>query len=180
MPFCLIQSKKHMQGFSLIEVIVSVFILAVGVLGIASMQTASIKMNQGAFHQSQANILINDIFDRMRANRDAFLAGDYDDANTANDVPAAQACITSAAGCTSSQLALQDIREITAYLRDISNQGNSFAALIPDGNARVVRDTDTNTATVTVTWKQDVWSQNNEGVAVKSISNETLSMSVRI
>lgn len=58
------------SGFGLIEVLVSVLILAIGLLGLAGLQTQSLKFNNDAFFRSQATLLAMDLADRMRANRD--------------------------------------------------------------------------------------------------------------
>jgi len=54
-------------GASLIEVLVSVFILAFGILGIAAMQAGALRNNQGALEQSAAVFLTHSILDAMRA-----------------------------------------------------------------------------------------------------------------
>jgi type IV pilus assembly protein PilV len=173
--------NNYRNGFSLIEILVSVFILAVGLLGVASMQIVSMKMNQGAYHQSQANILANNIFDRIRLNRDGFLAGEYDGFDTTVDQgdgpPEAQACITSSAGCTSSQLALNDVYEITSHLSDIENLGTNFVAFIPDGRATIARNT--STAVVTISWEQNEWSRV-DGSVVNDTVTQQLSITARI
>lgn len=66
------------RGFSLIEVLVAVLVLSIGLLGLAALQATSLKSNDGAYLRTQATILSYDLFDRMRANRAAAWAGDYD------------------------------------------------------------------------------------------------------
>lgn len=58
-----------MQGATLIEVLVSMVILALGMLGLASLQVANLRNNQAAYYRSQATFLGYDILDRMRVNR---------------------------------------------------------------------------------------------------------------
>lgn len=53
-------------------------IISVGLLGLAGLQATGLKNNQGALLRSQATTLAYDIIDRMRANRQAALAGNYD------------------------------------------------------------------------------------------------------
>lgn len=69
----------------MIEVLVSMFVLAVGLLGFAGMQMAGIKSNHSAQVRSQATLLAYDLADRMRGARDAALDGDYDDDGNAQD-----------------------------------------------------------------------------------------------
>lgn len=56
------------QGFTLIEVLVSTIILAIGLLGLASMQTLALKDNQDAFFFTQASSLAYEMSDRIAAN----------------------------------------------------------------------------------------------------------------
>jgi len=64
-------------GFSMIEVLVAVLILAIGLLGVAAMQTNALKSNQSAFQRSQATMLAYYMMDAMRANRSAAILGSY-------------------------------------------------------------------------------------------------------
>ncbi|MEQ1638008.1 MAG: type IV pilus modification protein PilV [Methylococcales bacterium] len=56
------------KGFTLVEVLVSMIILAIGLLGLASMQTLALKDNQDAFFYAQASSLAYEMSDRMKAN----------------------------------------------------------------------------------------------------------------
>ena len=57
------------NGFSLIEVLVTLLILAIGLLSIAAMQLKGLQYNHDAYMRSQVNVLAYDIADRMRLNR---------------------------------------------------------------------------------------------------------------
>ncbi len=62
--------RAHSQsGFSLIEVLVTMVVIALGLLGFAGLQVHSLKSNRISMQRSQATILASDILDRMRANR---------------------------------------------------------------------------------------------------------------
>ena len=65
------------SGVSLIEVMVALFVLAFGMLGIAGMQTMAMKANQSAFERNAAVISTTSIADRMRSNLTAARAGSY-------------------------------------------------------------------------------------------------------
>lgn len=65
------------KGLSLIEVMVTLFVTSVGLLGIAAMQAKSLQFNHAAYLRSQANILAYDMADRMRLNRDSARLGQY-------------------------------------------------------------------------------------------------------
>lgn len=57
------------KGFSLLEVMIAVFVLAIGLLGVAGLQLVSMKSGQSAFLRSQATLLAYTIVDDIRANR---------------------------------------------------------------------------------------------------------------
>lgn len=62
------------SGFTLVEVLVTVVIFSVGLLGLAGLQATGIKMNHSSLLRSQATLLAYDIVDSMRANRTNFAA----------------------------------------------------------------------------------------------------------
>jgi type IV pilus assembly protein PilV len=71
--------QKHSQrGVGLIEVLVTVVVLSVGLLGIASMQTHAIKNNNSALERSMAVIQSYSIADAMRVARTAAIDGEFD------------------------------------------------------------------------------------------------------
>lgn len=114
---------KHIQrqtGFTLIEVLVSVVIISIGLLGVASMQYSGLRDSNRSDERSQATIFAYDIADRMRSNAAAVYAGQYRlDANTAPTAPT-ETCTTNF--CTTAQLATLDIFTWT------TNLGNALAA----------------------------------------------------
>ncbi|MDD1616787.1 MAG: type IV pilus assembly protein PilV [Methylococcaceae bacterium NSP1-2] len=59
--------KTH-TGFTLIEVLIAMLILAVGLLGLAALQTYTLRSNLAAYNNGQAIQLLYDMSDRMRAN----------------------------------------------------------------------------------------------------------------
>jgi type IV pilus assembly protein PilV len=65
------------KGFSLIEVLVAVLVLAIGLLGVAALQINATRANQSAELRSQASMLAYFMLDAMRANREAARAGSY-------------------------------------------------------------------------------------------------------
>jgi len=60
-------SRKNEAGSSLIEVVVALFVLAIGMLGVLSMQVKSMQFNQSAYYYSQAVFLANEILENMRS-----------------------------------------------------------------------------------------------------------------
>ena len=60
---------RHARGMSLIEVMVSVLVLAVGLLGVAAMQSLALRGGQGSLESSQAVMATSSILESIRANR---------------------------------------------------------------------------------------------------------------
>jgi type IV pilus assembly protein PilV len=71
------QSGSMQRGVSLIEVLVALFVLAFGMLGIAGMQTMAMKANQSAFERNAAVIAAYSMADRMRSNQALARNGTY-------------------------------------------------------------------------------------------------------
>ena len=61
--------SKAQGGSTLIEIAITVLILATSLLAMATLQTRSLQFNQAAYMRSQANIYAYDIADRIRINR---------------------------------------------------------------------------------------------------------------
>lgn len=69
---------RRPKGFTMIELLVALFVVAVGILGLAGMRTASMQSVYGSYGRTQAIGLAYGVVDRMRANRDSALSGNYD------------------------------------------------------------------------------------------------------
>lgn len=78
------QLKRSQYGITLIEILVAIVILAIGLLGVAALQMVGLKNTHSSSLHTQATTSATDILDRMRINRSAALAGDYDIALSAS------------------------------------------------------------------------------------------------
>ena len=110
---------KRQHGFTLLEVMIAVFILAVGLLGLAQLQITAMKFAQTAELRSQATLLAGDILDSIRANQADAHAGHY--AISLND----------ASPSTASSVAQADI---AAWRTNLAN-------VLPAGNGQINCDT---------------------------------------
>ena len=133
------------KGFTLIEVMVAVFVLAVGVLGMAGMQAVSVRESQNSIFRSQADILAGDMADRLRANRaDAAdeLSTNYetDGTNDGGD------CLGTTANCDEVELAAYDIFQ---WQTQIANSN------LPSGIGTITRNDGTSEYTILVFWDED-------------------------
>lgn len=103
------------DGFTLLEVMIAVFVLGIGLLGLAQLQITSLKHNLSAEFRTQASLLAGDMLDRIRANQSAAQAGNY--ALSFGSPPPEQ----------SNTIADADINEWLANL----------ALYLPDGNGQI-------------------------------------------
>ena len=117
------------KGFTLIEILIAIIILAVGMLGLASLQVNTIKANHGALQKTQATFLAYDIVDRLRANRNSAVAENYD--------------IALAASKPAAGTALPTI--------DINDWMTSIENLLPGGDGAIDCN-NTGTCTVIIIW----------------------------
>lgn len=62
-------SREKSRGSSLIEILVTLILVAIGLLGLAATQAAMQTADVESYQRSQALVLINDMLDRMNANR---------------------------------------------------------------------------------------------------------------
>lgn len=70
-----VRGRSRASGFSMIEVLVSLLVLALGLLGFALLQTMNLRYTQSADYRTHATNLAYDLLDQMRANRHS--AADY-------------------------------------------------------------------------------------------------------
>ena len=156
-----IKDKKQSQhGFTMIEVLVAVFVLAVGLLGLASLQTRSLQFNYSAYQRTQANVLAYDIIDRMRANRDIVYSSGY--AHDIGDGPISGTnCLGAAASCGAGDMANFDLTQWVCSLGKWNStatcQGMGIEGPLTegDGSVTITSSAGRATVTVTITWVDD-------------------------
>jgi len=64
-------SNAKQKGFTLLEILVTLVILAIGLLGLLSLQMVSLKNNHSAQLRTTAIVHAYDILDRIRLNKSA-------------------------------------------------------------------------------------------------------------
>ena len=132
--------KGKQGGFSLIEVLVALFILSIGLLGLAALQTTGLKFNHQSYQRTQATMLSYDIIDRIRANPIGLNADNYD--SVPPGPPGAYPdCV--AATCTPAAMANYDV----GMWKDALS-----AQLGPTADAQI--STLGEVRTITITWKE--------------------------
>lgn len=106
-----VSTQHSKSGMTLIEVLISLVILSLGMLGIASMLLLSNKANNSSYTKQQAVQCISDIFDRIRANYTAAINGNYtvNNISTLPTAPTPPSTLCNVSSCTPTQLAAYDI-----------------------------------------------------------------------
>ena len=107
----MLKSSKQ-KGMTLLEVLVTLVIVAFGLLGIASMLMYSSKANNSSYTKQQAVQTAYDIFDRIRANSQVAISGNYNVSNIgSNGYPTSvstPSAMCNSSICTPVQLAAYD------------------------------------------------------------------------
>ncbi len=113
---------QRQHGFTLIETLVAMVVLAVGMLGIAALYIEGLRSGQASVSRTTAVALAADMADRIRANPTvpASYAGAGPGANNG--------CVNGPAACTPAQMAQEDW---FWWLQDVQNR-------LPQGAAAVI------------------------------------------
>jgi type IV pilus assembly protein PilV len=101
-------TTTQQAGFTLVEAMVSLVVLAVGMLGIAGLYMESLRSGHMAVSYTNAVTLAADMADRIRANPSA--VNNYIGAGNGNGTAGGNNnCVNGIADCTSAQMALDDL-----------------------------------------------------------------------
>ncbi|UVW30087.1 type IV pilus modification protein PilV [Massilia sp. H6] len=130
------QAQRQTRGFTLVEVLVALFVLAVGIAGAGATQLTAQRLRQHAALSSEAAQLAASLAARMRAN--ATIAGLPDAVNpylgfrydAADGAPSTSLPCFGSSSCTPAQLAAFDLLELRRALH----------AQFPGGRITVCRD----------------------------------------
>lgn len=128
-------------GFTMMEVLVTIVVLSIGLLGLANMQSRSIQYSQHAYYHGIAAQQARDMADRMRSNIQGVLAGFYDNIN---GIPAAApVCFDPNANCTTV--------EISQF--DALQWNNANANILPQGTGTVTVGATPSLFNIQVSWQ---------------------------
>lgn len=146
--------KKH-NGSSLIEVLITLIVMAVGLLGLASMQMISIKNINNSQFRSLATDYAYDMAERMRANSVGVAAGNY----VAIDTNGASS--TTCSPCSSAQMARVDQFEWAQMMTQSIVSGG-----LPSGRGTVSGAVATGVYDINIQW--DEQGRNDTGGTVET------------
>jgi type IV pilus assembly protein PilV len=134
-------SKKYLtrqQGFSMLEILITLVVVATALLGTAGLQAYAMKTNMGGQFRNQAVFLSADITERMEANKVGAVVGNYALAAGAANPGVSTACNVGV--CNAAALA--------AY--DLANWQAAIAAILPAGTGVINVAVAGNIATYTI------------------------------
>lgn len=138
-------SNHHEKGISLIESLVALLVLALGILGMAGLQTRTLIESRSTNSRSIAIDMTDDLSERIQFNSGARLAPVNPYLVNFGAAGATPNCFN--ASCTPAQ---------TAQL-DIAQWKNTIAALLPGGDAAVFQLPNDNTQLgVLISWNDNI------------------------
>lgn len=126
--------RRTSHGFTMLEVLISIVIIAFGLLGVAGLQAFALKNNHSASLRLTATTLAADMIDRMRVNHEGVSQLAYHSPNRADYNTANPGCLVPAGACSPAQLAQHDRFEWQTRI----------AAAMPNGAGIVCLDTSPN------------------------------------
>ena len=127
-------SAPRRAGFALVEVLVTVVVLAIAALGYAALQLRGLSTNSSALWRSKATVLAYEAADRVRANPVGATAGQYN--NLLN--PATTSACTLTSLCSAAQMAARDFA-----------QWRTAVAALPGGTGVICLDSSPDDGTAT-------------------------------
>lgn len=132
------------RGISLIESLVALLVLALGILGLAGLQTRTLVESRTSNSRAIAVSMVEDLSERVQFNAQARLIAPNPYLTGWGAPPAAPDCF--AAACTPAQLAQLDVAQWKA----------SLAALLPGGDATIfVSPDDATQLGVLIGWREN-------------------------
>ncbi len=151
-----------MQGVSLIEVLVSIVIASIGLLALAGVNASAVRYTKMSQYRATATQLVNDIGERMRANKQGFINGSYDfTINFAGQaakpvLSAGELCDLPSSSCDAAQIANLDLKQWRILVRD----------QLPEGTVFLSRLATEVSANVWVVWRDPAVANNDEAPAL--------------
>lgn len=131
------------RGITMVEILVAILVLAIGFLGMASIQLLGAKNIAGSSYRTVATIYAYDMVERMRSNVEG-VEGDFYD----NIVTAKLTAPKCAADCTVEQIARRDVFEWNQLIgANVSDGG------LPEGEGSVSYNSTTDQHEITVSWQ---------------------------
>lgn len=165
--------SKKQYGFSMIEVLVSLVVAGIGLLGLSGLQVASMKGASNAHSRNVASMIAFEMSEKMRANPAGLAGGFYN--NSENCSVWVRDCYRNV--CNPQEIARFDAKALRCGARNIGT-GEGVVTLLPNGTMAITCVGGCAQANavhnITVTWTELNTHQDQAGAA----SNQTITLSV--
>lgn len=180
----MLNNIKKQRGINMIEVLVTIVITSIGLLGLNSLQLQASRSTLDSGNRSQAVWILEDLTNRMRAN----LVGinDYDTGGEITCSTAPTACssyhngsskVNATTSCSANAQAKSDLHEVlcgfSAQVPGSEVTFSSAANFIANPSLDVSVDTDKN-ASIRLSWDVRTSGQDSSGDAVYSTESTNL------
>ena len=161
---------SRQDGFSMIEVLVTLLVFTIGLLGLAALQLNALQGVSDSAQRSQATAVLQDLAERIRANPQASAASYAGNANCAalpatlcaDHINPANGAKVNAADCTAAQMAVFDRWEGQCSYAALANfnaddarfSSRDFLVIGANANGRAVGIANVNgVLSLTATWQ---------------------------
>ncbi|TNC97303.1 MAG: type IV pilus assembly protein PilV [Gallionellaceae bacterium] len=159
-----LHSKQRQDGFSMIEILITLVIIATALLGTAGLQLYAMKVGQSGQFRTQAVFLASDIAERIEANKLGAVAGNY-------VVAAASAASSAGTDCS-----LNPCAPAVLAAWDISQWEGAITALLPQPNWVITQTASGNPSTyqIVINWTDRSTSKVSRGETFTYTSSRTV------
>ena len=150
------RDSRRQSGFSLIEVMVTVAIVAFGLMGLIALMLKGLQANAESTLRSIAINQAYDMADRMRANFTGIAAGSYTDVvppGSTSTCPIDTAAGENVAAPTTSGLTACSGSDVATKDKCAWHKAN--ALLLPSGAGAICKEVDENWYTINMSWDDD-------------------------
>jgi len=154
------RSVKQQTGITLIEILVTMIIMAIGFLGLASVQLMGTKNVTNSNYRTLATIYAYDMVERMRSNQKGVRDNSYDDVETATATD--PGCGST---CDSAQMADLDAFEWKSLLEAPIIDGG-----LPSGSGTVEYDATDDVYNIEVSWTEVVRTADTQDEATQTLT----------
>lgn len=152
------------RGFTLLEVVISMAILAFGLLGVASLHMVSLQNTNAAYLRSQAVTISDDLIERIR-NNPALLAHAIENPIDSSDnfsgetetTPSPNGACSQTDGCSPEVLINSELHEWSQSLKRLGDMAKKEESSTPPVHVTLTYQADNKLFELIVNWQSKQW-----------------------
>jgi type IV pilus assembly protein PilV len=164
-----VSRTASLRGFTLLEVMVALVVLAIGVMGVIGLQTSTYKQLQTSNNFSKASMLASDMADRMLANQENVPATAYVHTVPPEEKPEPDCALED---CTAAELAAYDVwRWQTELLGKDPDDETKIPGSLPNATGEVATNADAEFI-ILVRWDDDMSGSTGTACAARDPAEE--------